>query len=246
MADAPNLTPGQGLGTDISGILSLIASLNGTDKSNASQVADIADPFRSQRPQYMDQLSAFMKDPGSIFGDPAFKAAQAQGGETVARNAGAAGMGNSGNKLASLFSYGQSSALDFEKQKFSELLPLSGATQGNPGAAALATQLGQQNQQSGISAGIAGIAGLLTQLGIPSALANQISQAMGGNPTFGANQGSNWSGNADPGGSLGVDGIGGLGGDQSGGIDLGGFGDLAGGSFGSPTDWTNIDFGQFF
>jgi hypothetical protein len=186
MADATtgsNLTPGQGIGTDIAGIISLIQSLGGKDASNASQVAHIADPFMDQRPQYQQQMQQFMSDPSAIFNDPAFKAAQSVGGEAVARNAGAAGMGNSGNKLASLFSFGQSSALDFEKMKYNELLPLTGATTGNPGAAAFATQMGQQNQQKGISAGLAGIGGIIDALvkaGLPAGLAKQIGEMFGG------------------------------------------------------------------
>jgi hypothetical protein len=90
MPNSPTLTPGQNLGTDIAGIVSLINSLRGTDTTNANLVAHVADPFMDQRPQYMDQLSTFMKDPSAIFNDPAFLAAQKVGGEAVARNAGAA------------------------------------------------------------------------------------------------------------------------------------------------------------
>src|ERR1700687_5610150 len=102
MADT-NLTTGQGLGTDLADLYSLFTRLGNTDKNNASTVAHIADPFMDQRPQYQDQMSQFMKDPSAIFQDPAFLAAQKVGGEAVARNAGAAGMGNSGNKVAALF-----------------------------------------------------------------------------------------------------------------------------------------------
>ena len=103
------LTPTQTTATDLSGLANIISLIMGTDKNNASTVANIADPFASQRPQYMDDLSAFMKDPSSIFNDPAFTAAEGVGAENIARTAGAAGMGNSGNKLASLYSFGESS-----------------------------------------------------------------------------------------------------------------------------------------
>jgi hypothetical protein len=95
------------------------------------------------------------------------------------------GMGNSGNKFADLFTFGQSSALAFEQQKYNELLPLTGATTGSPAAAAQAIQQGQQNQQKGLSAGLAGVAGIVDALiksGFPAGLAKQIGQTLSGGP----------------------------------------------------------------
>jgi hypothetical protein len=183
-----NLTPGQDWASIIASIFSGASSLGNKDANNANAVADVADPFRHQRPQYQQDMSNFMADPSKIFQDPAFLAAQQQGGEAVARNAGAAGMSNSGNKMADLFSFGQSNALKFENQKFNELSLLSGALTGSPAAAAQAIQTGQQNQAKGISSGIAGIAGLaaaLVKAGLPKAVADQIAHAIGGGTNSG-------------------------------------------------------------
>src|SRR5262249_35182888 len=75
-----------------------------------------------------------LQNPAAIFNDPAFRAAEGVGAENVARLSGAAGMGNSGNKLADLFKFGTSFAMDFRNQKINQLLQM---LQGSPKAAAL-------------------------------------------------------------------------------------------------------------
>ena len=67
---------------------------------------------------------------------------------STAAEAGAAGMGASGNRLAELFSFGQSSALDFEKQRYNELSNLAGVNAGSPVAAA-GLQLGFEQPDVG-------------------------------------------------------------------------------------------------
>jgi hypothetical protein len=180
----PNTTGTAQLPQDIGSIISLITGLTGSPDAN--KIADSADPWAPNRQQYMDQLNAFMKDPGSIFTDPAFQAAQKVGAENISRQFGAAGMGASGNRLADLFSFGQSSALDFEKQRFNELSNLAGVNVGSPVAAA-GLKLGNlQTQGSNLANGLAGVLPLLASLfglntgGGLAGLAGSIGKLFGG------------------------------------------------------------------
>jgi hypothetical protein len=237
MADAttafPNTTGTAQLPTDIASIISLITGLTGSDKANA--IAQGADPWGPQRSQYQTQLNAFMKDPSSIFTDPAFQAAQRVGAENISRQAGAAGMGASGNRLADLFSFGQSSALDFEKQRFNELSDLAGVNAGSPVAAA-GLQLGNlQTQGSNLANGIAGVIPLIASLlglntsGGLAGLAGSIGKLFGG-----SGDGFDLSG-LDMSGATGLPG-------DTGSIEIPGFNfDYVGGS-GSDV----LDFGSLF
>ena len=140
-----------GLGTDIGAILALINGLG--NNSGAMNIAQTADPWGPQRSQYQTQLNAFMANPSSVLTDPAFKAAENLGAENVARNAGAAGMGNSGNNLAALFNYGQTAGLNFEQQKFNQLSSLAGVNAGSPAAAAQLEEGALANQQTNLDTG---------------------------------------------------------------------------------------------
>ena len=185
MADATTANPNQ-LTQDIGSILSLITGLTGN--KDFKDIAKIADPWGPQRSQYQDQLNAFMKDPGSIFTDPAFQAAQRVGAENISRQAGAAGMGSSGNRLADLFSFGQSSALDFEKMKFNELSQLAGVNAGSPADAAKIIEDALKTQGTNLTTGITGlISSILSGLvpGAAGGLAGIIQKIIGGgDPSF--------------------------------------------------------------
>jgi hypothetical protein len=146
---------------DFASLLSLFTGAFGGNQGSGP--AAMADPWGPQRGQYQTQLNQFMADPSSVLKDPAFLAAQGVGAENISRQAGAAGMGASGNRLADLFSFGQSSALDFEKQRFGELEDLAGVKAGSPVAAAGYDFLGKQTQGTNLSTGLQG---LLSMLGL--------------------------------------------------------------------------------
>jgi hypothetical protein len=127
-------------------------------------IANRADPWGPQRGQYQTQLNDFMKDPSSVLKDPAFLAAENLGAENISRQAGAAGMAGSGNRLADLFKYGQTQGLGFEQQKFNQLSQLAGVNAGSPVAAAGIQAGALQNKGTNLATGLAGILPMLAQL----------------------------------------------------------------------------------
>ncbi|MGH7782235.1 MAG: hypothetical protein ACREO5_00095 [Candidatus Binatia bacterium] len=224
------------VGSDLTAIYDFIKGVTGGNTSDANKVADAADPYRGQRSQWFDPLKNLVNDPSSIFKDPAFNASLNLGLEGVSRQAGAAGMSASGNRLADLEKYGQTQASSFYNTRLTQLMKLAGVDSGSPAAAAQAIQQGQGNRDSGIGAGITAIDSILKQVfpqGVPaaiSALVKKIFPGSGVDAVGGV--GGDQSGGADLGGYNdlapgGVDSVGGIGGDQSGGADLGGFSDLA-------------------
>lgn len=216
MADATTAQPvgsNTQLPLDIGSIISLITGITGN--SGATSIAQSADPWAPNRGAYMDQLNAFMKDPSSVLKDPAFTAAENVGAENISRQAGAAGMANSGNRLADLFTFGQTAGLNFENQKFQQLQQLAGVNAGSPVAAA-GLQLGAlQNQGTNLTTGLAGVLPMIMQLlglggGTPGAggLVSMLQNMFGGgggsiNPDGSINWGSTGTGPADASGGPG-------------------------------------------
>jgi hypothetical protein len=144
---------------DIASIISFITGILGGNQGSGP--ASMADPWAPNRARYQGELNTFMTDPSSVLKDPAFLAAEGVGAENISRQAGAAGMSGSGNRLADLFKFGQSSALDFEQQKFKQLSDLAGVNAGSPVAAAGYDFLGKNMQGTNLSTGLAGILNML-------------------------------------------------------------------------------------
>jgi hypothetical protein len=149
--------------------LDIYSLITGQDKNNANAAIQIADPILPAQGQALTQLQQFLTDPSKSLQDPAFQAVEQLGAENISRQAGAAGMGASGNRLADLFKFGETSGLQYENQKFNQLMDV---LKGSPAAAGILTQ-GQRNQQGTIGdllasllggGGVGGIAQALPQL----------------------------------------------------------------------------------
>jgi len=151
----------------VTGGLDIWSLLTGQDKSLANQAMQIAAPMLPLQGQALSQAGQFLTDPSSFLKDPAFQAAEQIGAENISRQAGAAGMASSGNRLADLFKYGTSMGLGFEQQKWQQLMDV---LKGSPDAAKLL--LGGQAAKQGTIGdlitrllGGGGVSGLLGQLG---------------------------------------------------------------------------------
>jgi len=178
------------IGTDITGLIDFFNSLSGKTGGQQTAAAAAADPFASQRGQYQQQLLGLMKDPSSIFKDPAFTSSLNVGLEGVARTLGSQGMGQSGSQAAALEQYGQTSALNFFNQQADRLGVLSGATSGSPAAAGNILSQAPNATNAGTAAGIQAITGLLTAAGLtPSAIGSIISKITGSGGGIAANTG---------------------------------------------------------
>lgn len=128
---------------------------------------------------YGDMLRNLAQNPGSIYSDPTYQAAFGQGAEAINRSLAASGMNLSGNQLTALQNYGmtqganfynqrlqqlsglQSGALGQNQQGFSQLAGLSGLSQANPGAAALALSNARQQAGQGFQSAGQGLGQLL-------------------------------------------------------------------------------------
>jgi hypothetical protein len=117
-------------------------------QNTINNAMNVADPRLPLQGQARDQLSAFLTDPSSVLKDPAFLAAENLGAENISRQAGAAGMANSGNRLADLFKYGETAGLNYEQQRFNQLMSI--LQPANTGAANIALG-GAQGKTSAIS-----------------------------------------------------------------------------------------------
>lgn len=123
-----------------------IANLNDLQSLQAvdygEQAARYSDPFMAERGQYQNQLSKLMKNPGSFFSSPFYKAAYDQGLNALQRK----GSVRSGNKLAALMKYGK----DIASQSFFPMVDrLSQLAQGgsSPAAAGLSYAAGTNRGQ---------------------------------------------------------------------------------------------------
>jgi hypothetical protein len=209
--------------------LDIYSLLTGQDKNNANAAIQIADPILPAQGQALGQLQQFLTDPSKSLQDPAFQAVEQLGAENISRQAGAAGMGASGNRLADLFKFGETSGLQYENQKFNQLMDV---LKGSPAAAGILTQ-GQRNQQNTIGdllaslfggGGVGGIAQALPQL-------FKLLTGGGGTPDLTSiiDKGGITGGGLDVGGSLG---------------DISTPGDIAG-SWGAGDFATGLDPGWF-
>lgn len=164
----PLATPysGDSSGLNLGGVagagLDIWSLLTGQSGKNANAAIKLADPIAPAQGQALGQLQQFLTDPSSVLKDPAFLAAENLGAENISRQAGAAGMASSGNRLADLFKFGQTAGLGYENQRFNQLMQV---LQGSPAAAGILTagqdaktgQLGDLFQQLfGSSGGAAG------------------------------------------------------------------------------------------
>lgn len=203
MADTTTGAGGTDWGSILSSIFSGFNAITGQAGKDATTAANRADPWGPQRGQYQDQLNTFMKDPSTIFQDPAFQAARDQGLQGVARTMGASGMGNSGNTQAALYKYGDTFAYDAENNKYKQLADLAGVNAGSPAAAGAIMAQGNNNQNANTAAGLTGVGSLLSTLigaGIPQGIATQIANAFSGAGGGGGLGGFDWGGVTDPGG----------------------------------------------
>jgi hypothetical protein len=115
-------------------------------KASAKALRD-ADPFRSWRGQYAEDLSRLMADPNSITENPAYKFLFEQGMKATNRGLGARGQVGSGNQLTGLTEYGQGFASQWLDKERRFLAELSGAGIGpNAGAGVQAAQMGYENE----------------------------------------------------------------------------------------------------
>lgn len=184
-----------GAGMDISSLI------QGTDTKNAATAANLANPLIPLQGQALGQLGSFLTDPSSVLKDPAFQAAEQLGAENISRQAGAAGMAGSGNRLADLFKFGETAGLGYEQQRFDQLM---GVLRPSPAAGQFFMQ-GQQGKQDTIADllrqlfGGAGGASLL-----PSILKMITGGGGGGGDLTGINDsGGITAGGLDTGGTLG-------------------------------------------
>lgn len=143
-----------------------------SSQTGAGSAQNLMQQGGQQAGTYSSMLQNLAQNPGSIYSDPTYQAAFGQGTEAINRSLAASGMNLSGNQLTALQNYGmtqganfynqrlnqlsnlQSGALAQNQQGFSQLAGLSGLSQANPGAAALAlsnarSQAGQGFQSAG-------------------------------------------------------------------------------------------------
>ena len=123
--------------------------LTGDSKSAAdaaTDAADMADPFRSYRAGYAEQLSKLMANPSLAMGTPGYQFARLAGQQGLERAGAKLGQNDSGNRAIALNNYNQNYALSSLDNQIKTLAGLSGATQ-NP-ANASSAYLAAQNAQA--------------------------------------------------------------------------------------------------
>ncbi|MFS8083816.1 MAG: hypothetical protein ACMG51_10215 [Ginsengibacter sp.] len=189
-------TPTTGGGPTIAGLIDGYNAFTGQAGKNAQAVANAADPFASQRGQYQKQLSGLMSDPSTFTMDPGTIFAENQGNQAITAAANAQGVTRGGSVVADIGKYDTGIASQAYNTRISQLLALSGAAPGNPGAAALAIQTGQTNQQGNTAGALASLGQYLTSQGIAqgSSLWNQALSHFG----LGGNLGSSDPGQIAP------------------------------------------------
>lgn len=119
---------------------------------SSGSASGAADPFASQRPQYMDQLNKMMTGSGFTPQDPSYQFRFNQGIDAVNAGEAAGGMNRSGNRMLALENYGQGAASTEYANQFSRLSQLAGANVGSPAAAGQIIAGQQQQAGQGASA----------------------------------------------------------------------------------------------
>ena len=106
-----------------------------TGSAGAERAAALADPFASQRPQYQQQLSDLMSGKTPYEQTAGAQFAEQQGIDAVTAHNRSTGHANSGNEEMDIAKYATGVAGQGYQQQMSNLMTLSGATTGAPGAA---------------------------------------------------------------------------------------------------------------
>ncbi len=161
MADTiPGPAPNNSSGL-ITSIMDLINAFKGTDLDAANGIADVADPFRQQRPQYQEELARLLKDPGSFKFDPGQQFALDTGLDAVARKGNAMfGTTRAGNTAIELDKYGTGFANQAYNDRIKQLMEMAGVGAGSPGVAASILQQGRKDRDTSTAGGL----GLLDNL----------------------------------------------------------------------------------
>lgn len=193
----PLITPAGSVGSSIGSIIDLIRGVNGTSVDQAQGIADVADPFRQQRPQYQTELHDLLTDPNSFKMDAGTQFAVDQGTAAIQRAANAQGVSRGGSVVADIGDFVTGTANQAYNTRIQQLLTLSGATTGSPAAAAGAIAAGNANRNQDIAGGLNGINGLLQTLfgtsstsGIAGPAISAITRWLGGGSGVGGNDGS--------------------------------------------------------
>jgi hypothetical protein len=174
----PTTSPG-GAGGFIAQIIDLIKGFKGGDKDNASQIADVADPFRQRRNQSQEMLFKLLGDPGSFSLDPGQQFALDTGLGGVARHGNAMfGTTRVGNTAVELNKFGTGFANQAYNDRIKQLMEMSGVSIGNPGAAAQAISDGFKNQDLSKASGFKGLDALFA--GLAPGIANLFKSIFGG------------------------------------------------------------------
>lgn len=175
------------IGGTIGSIIDLVHGANGNATDVANGIADVADPFRQQRPQYQTELNTLLKDPSSFTMDPGTQYAINQGTSAIQRAANAQGVSRGGSVVADIGQFVTGTAQQAYEQRIKDLMTLSGATTGSPAAAAGALAQGQKNREGDIAGGLSGLDGLFRTLfgtsntgGLATGAINAIGRLFGG------------------------------------------------------------------
>lgn len=188
MADTtPGPAPNNSAGL-IASIIDLIRGFNGSDLDAANGLADVADPFRQQRPQYQEQLLHLLKDPGSFKFDPGQQFALDTGLDAVARKGNAMfGTTRAGNTAVELDKFGTGFANQAYNDRIKQLMEMAGVGAGSPGAAASLLYQGRKDRDLSNAGGLDffnnlfGGSGLMSLFkGVGGGIADLFKQIFGG------------------------------------------------------------------
>ena len=103
----------------IGGAVSSIFGGGSSGNKGSTAAAGAADPFSGQRPQYQQQLSNLMSNPGSFSETPQAQFTQAQGEQAVTRQMASRGISDSGAEKMGLEQY----ATGFAGQQYQQRTP---------------------------------------------------------------------------------------------------------------------------
>lgn len=151
----------------IGGAVSSIFGGGSKPSSGASQGAAAADPFASQRPQYQQQLSDLMSGKTPFQETAGAKALTETGMNAESAQMAQRGLSNSGAEKAALTKYATGIASQDYNQQMGNLMTLSGAQSGSPGAAGGIIADSSQQQAQGLNT-----------------FGNTVGTAVAGSPTF--------------------------------------------------------------
>lgn len=193
-----------------------------SSQTGAGSAQNLMQQGGQQAGTYASMLQNLAQNPGSIYSDPTYQAAFGQGTEAINRSLAASGMNLSGNQLTALQNYGmtqganfynqrlsqlsglENNALGMNQQGFSQLAGLSGLSQANPGAAALALSNARNQAGQGFQAAGQGLGQLLGGSGSSNigSLVRNIGNLFGGSGIDLSSLGSMFGGSGLFGGSL--------------------------------------------